>query len=170
MNKHDAAELGIRLLSMYMCGHFLTSLPFTLSGIDFAIRNKKLFDDVFWIVSVGLIILLLGVVLWVTAPRLARWLWRNSEESGESKDATATHIQVAAFYVVGIYLFVSALPWNIELIVRFTRTLLLERRDLLQFGDYMNMVGYALRFFIPLWLVLDAYRIVEYLRNRSYKS
>src|SRR5688572_10501693 len=114
MNKHEATELGIRLIAILNVTNLLSTLPSLLSVKDVAINLEQPGVHNPWILPLVVFGLLVSVFLWLGANRIAQWMWHDAKVSNQGISMTSTQLQTILFSAVGLYLLVSVIPNALE--------------------------------------------------------
>src|SRR5215212_11159755 len=110
MNKNEVTELGIRLIAILNFTNLVSRLPYLLSLRDVAINPEAIGLRNPWITPLIIFGLLISVLLWFGANRIAQWMWRGSKESHQGTSMNTTQLQAILFSVIGLYLLVSVIP------------------------------------------------------------
>lgn len=109
MDARSFAQVVLRLLAVFMIFMGLAGLPalvWTLMDHS-APLDSKINTHLF---TVSLVLpMLLGVVMWVITPRLARWMVGKRESSEQIVLLDVTRFQTVAFVVLGAWLAIKAL-------------------------------------------------------------
>jgi hypothetical protein len=107
MNKHEATELGIRLIAILNLTNLLSTIPYLLSLRDVPINPELVGERNLWITPLLIFGFLISIFLWFGANRIAHWMWQGSKESNQSAPMSATQLQTILFAAIGLYLLVS---------------------------------------------------------------
>jgi hypothetical protein len=170
MNKHEATELGIRLIAILNLTTLVSTIPALLSVINVAVNNDSDFPYDRRITSLFGIVMpvLISLILWFNANAISRWIWRKSQTIEDEKSPTATQIQVVLFTSIGLYLFVSALPDMFKFFLYWVQKLAGDSPfEFNSLSDYAFAVGYVIQVVLSAWLILDSDGIVRGLQARK---
>jgi len=169
MNKHEATELGIRLIAVLNLTSLLSTLPYLLSLREVAPNLEQVGVHNPWITSLIIFGLLISVFLWFRANQIAQWMWQGSTESNQSVSMTATQLQTILFSAVGLYLLVSIIPDTFEFLVYFGQ-MLVAGSNFIALSDYANAIGYLVRVLISAWLLFNSASIVAVMQRGKRSS
>ena len=170
MNKHEATELGIRLIAILNLTKLLSTLPYLLSIQDINLNLNTVAVLNPWITLLIILDLLVSMFLWFRANPIAQWMWHGSKENNEDTATTAIQLQAILFSAIGLYLLVSVIPNALQLFVYFAQKVA-TNPQLISLSDYANVIGFLVRILISAWLLFNASSIVVTLqRGKSYAS
>lgn len=168
MNKHEATELGIRLISILNLTTLIINIPALLSFTDLAANtNSGLQHNLWFTLFFGIVTpLLISLLLWFNANIISRWLWRNNQTTEMDKSPTATQIQIVVFSSIGLYLLLSAIPDIFE-IIAYLGQKIVGNPKFISLSDYAHAIGYLARITISIWLLFSSDEIVRNLQHRQ---
>jgi hypothetical protein len=168
MNRHEATELGIRLIAILNLTTLISTIPALLSLIDLAINTNSGLQQNPWVTLLLSIVtpLLVSLLLWFNATAISRWLWRKTQITETDKAPTATQMQIVLFSSVGLYLFLSALPDVFEVFFYLAEKMM-EHSQFISLSDYAHAIGYLIRVIISVWLIFSSDGIVRALQDRQ---
>jgi hypothetical protein len=170
MNKHEATELGIRLVSILNLTTLISSIPAFLSFNDIASNTNSGLQYNLWVTLLFSIVtpLFISLLLWFKANAISRWLWRKDQiiEVEKEKSPTATQIQIVFFSSIGLYLLLSAMPDIFKVIVYLGQKMV-GNPEFIGLSDYAIAVGYLIRMIISIWLIFNSDEIVRNLQHRQ---
>jgi hypothetical protein len=169
MNKHEATELGIRLIAILNVTNLLSALPSLLSVRDVAMNLEQVGVHSPWITPLVILGLLVSVFLWFGAYRIAQWMWRDSKEINQGMSMTATQLQTILFSAIGLYLLVSVIPDALEFFVYFGQKLV-TGSNFINLSDYANGIGHLIQVLISVWLLFNSAGIVASLQRGKRSS
>jgi hypothetical protein len=169
MNKHEATELGIRLIAILNLTNLLSTLPSLLSVRDVAINLEQVGVHNPWITPLIVLGLLISVFLWLGANRIAQWMWRSSKENNQGMSMTTTQLQTILFSVIGLYILVSVTPSALESFAYFGQKLV-TGSNFISLSDYANAIGYLIQVLISAWLLFNSDGIVASLQRGKRSS
>ena len=167
MNKHEAAELGIRLIAILNVANLISALPSLVSVRDVAMNLGQSRSP--WITPLIVFALLASVILWFAAHRIAQWMWRGSTESNQGMSITAIQWQTILFSAIGLYLLVSGIPHALEFFVNLGEKLI-AGSNFVSLSDYAGAVGYLIQVLISVWLLFNPAGIVASLPRGKRSS
>jgi hypothetical protein len=170
MNKHEATELGVRLIAILNLTNLLSTLPYLLSIKDVVINSDSGGGSNPWITPLIILDLLTSIVLWFGARRIAQWMWRHSKENNQGTLPTAIQLQTILFSAIGLYLLVSVIPEALEFFSYFGQKVATSAQ-FISLSDYANIIGFLARVLISAWLLFNSASIVAFLqRGKSATS
>jgi hypothetical protein len=109
MDAKSFAQVALRLLAVFMIFAGLVALPAIVLALkDNSVPLDSKVDVRLYIASL-LFPMILGVVIWMISPRLARWMVGKSEASGSFVPLDVTRLQTVAFVVLGTWLAIKTL-------------------------------------------------------------
>ena len=170
MNKHEATELGIRLISILNLTTLIINIPALLSFTDLAANtNSGLQHNLWFTLFFGIVTpLLISLLLWFKAKTFSKWVWRNSQtvDNLETEQSPSViQFQIALFTAIGLYFFVSSVPDVIRFSVYIGQEL--AWNSFVGLYDYSFVVGYLIQMSISIWLIFGSSKIVKRLQNRQ---
>jgi len=167
MNKHEAAELSIRLIAILNVANLISTLPSLVSVRDVAMNLGQARNP--WITPLVVFGLLVSVFLWFAATRIAQWMWRGSTESNQGLSMTATQLQTILFSAIGLYLLLSAIPHALEFFVHLGEKLA-TGSNFIGLSDYANALGYLVQVLVSVWLLFNPAGIITSLQRGKRSS
>jgi len=109
MDARSFAQVALRLLAVFMIFIGLAGLPSAVYVLtDHSVPIDSNVDPRLYIASL-LFPMILGIVVWMVSPMLARWMVGKSEASGSFTLLDVTRVQTVAFVVLGVWLAIRAL-------------------------------------------------------------
>ena len=109
MDARSFAQVALRLLAVFMIIMGLVGLPAVVLALkDSSVPLDSKIDVRLYIASL-LFPMILGVGIWMIAPKLARWMVGKSEASGSFLLLDVTRFQTVAFVVLGAWLAIKTL-------------------------------------------------------------
>ena len=170
MNKHEATELGIRLIAILNLTNIVSMLPYLLSFKDVAIKSGIVGVHNPWINPLIIFGFSISILLWFNANRIAQWMWRGSKENNEGTSPTAIQLKIILFSAIGLYLLVSVIPDALEFFVYFGQKVATGSKSI-GWSDSANAVGFLLRILISGWLLFNPDGVVAVLqRGKNTRS
>lgn len=164
MNKHEATELGIKLLAILNLINLLSTLPYLLSLHDVVLNSDAVGVRSPWIAPLVILDLLISIFLWFKANEIAQWMWRNSRENEQGASLTAIQLKTILFSAIGLYLLVSVIPDALEFFVYFCQKIA-ARSNFISFSDYGSAIGFLVRVLISAWLLFNSDGVVNTLQR-----
>ena len=167
MNKHEATEIGIRLIAILGLTSLVSTVPALLVFVDVAVNTNSNFYMSLGAVVFGIVTsLLISLVLWFNAPAISKWLWRNNQTVETSKFLTPTQTQIVLFTSIGLYIFLSSLPDLLEFFFYLGQKLV-GSSQFVSSSDFALAAGYIIQVIISIWLIFDSDGIVKALQDRQ---
>lgn len=109
MDAKSFAQVALRLLAAYMIFMGLAGLPAAVWALkDNSVPLDPKIDVRLYIASL-LFPMILGIVIWMVSPRLARWMAGKNESSEPIVQLDVTRLQTVAFVVLGVWLAIKTL-------------------------------------------------------------
>src|SRR5689334_21848308 len=159
MNKNEVTELGIRLIAIMNFTTLVSRLPYLLSLRDVTLNPDAVGLRNPWITPLIIFGLLISVLLWFRAHRIAQWMWRGSKESNPGISMDTMQLPTLLFSAIGLYLLVSVIPDVLEFFVYFGQKLV-TGSNFISLSDYANAIGFLIQVLISAGLVFNAAGIV----------
>jgi hypothetical protein len=169
MDKHEAAELGIRLLAVFNLIILLSGLPALLSYADVAANTNIAWRFSVWNIPLLGSSLLISALLWFRARAIAEWMWRDRKGGARRAALTATELKMVLFSAVGLYLLVSVLPGALQFLAYLAQKIV-NKTPFMGWADAGNAIGFLIRVAIASWLLFDSDRIVSVLDGGKKKA
>jgi hypothetical protein len=169
MNKHEATELGIRLIALLNLTNLLSTIPNLLSLRDVVMNPEAIGIRNPWITPLVIMGLLISIFLWFGARRIAQWMWRTSRENNPGLSVNAIQLQTILFSAIGLYLLVSVIPDALEFFVYFSQKLI-TGSNFIGLSDYAHALGYLIQLLISAWLLFNSAGIVASLQRGKRSS
>ena len=159
MEKNKFVILCLRLLGIYFFVLGLASLPGIIT-ISFQTANR----DIFYIVG-PIIYLISGLILFIFAPRISRFIVKFSETEKEGFRITDYEKTARiAFLVLGIFIFAQALPHLIQLSIDvrlyYSRLDEIPKHLRGQQAKWTTIIGPAVKLMISIILIIGPDKII----------
>lgn len=118
MDAKSFCTFGLRLLAVYLIATGIKDVPIYLGFIYDALGpNLSASPNWNFYLAGFLSPFVIGAILWILAPYLAKWILRKTEDIAISERTDVSSLQTAAFTVLGICFVVQNLPMLIYLII-----------------------------------------------------
>lgn len=109
MDAKSFAQVALRLFAVFMIIMGLVGLP----GVVLALKDNSVpldskVDIRLYIASL-LLPIVLGVLIWIASPSMARWMAGKDERSGSAVQLDVQRMQAVAFVVLGVWLAIKTL-------------------------------------------------------------
>ena len=167
MTKREVAVLACKILGVYFFIVSLSGFAFTVSMV-FANFSRGTEDSMSNVRFVGLVgpipVIVLSILLWFLADRIAGRMVSGTEGSTEVSKLTAADIQAIAFSVVGMLVLTRFFPQLAQLIVNLS---ILDRYDHAPMDAMTKgrIGGLIVQLAIGLWLLLGSRGLVGFLKT-----
>lgn len=102
------AKIAIRLVSIYLISQCVVFLPNVLPLLGMGESAGSAQALVFWVILVPALPFLMGIVLWIGAPRLSKLVVGPSRDQDSA--ASPTELQAIAIATAGLILLFAAIP------------------------------------------------------------
>jgi hypothetical protein len=155
MEPNILARIAVRIVAIYIIAQGMMYLPSIYTVMLY--NDGRSGIDVAGIVAVIAAIfgpLVVGVVLWLVAPALSRWIV-GAIESGEGSSATSGQIQAVAISTAGLIIVFISLPGFISLLVQtFGGAYEFEGQRIFSINTVANLLASGLKVLFGVLLIL----------------
>lgn len=110
MDVRELAKVALRVLSVYILAQALIVLPGLLDVAVEGTPQGGIPYGPLWLTLAMVIPFVVGLLVWILAARIARWIGAAEEGSTATSPLTADTLQVLAFVTLGVLFVVKELP------------------------------------------------------------
>lgn len=167
MTNHDITKLAFKILCIYA---FIRAIELSTKVIPyFYDYYEEAGQESVWvgiqILLPPILLIVGGIILWVTAPALSKIIFRTSDLP-DQQNLSFIELQTIAFSVVGLIILIDALPYLIKSIIALymfkaysisDKRSIIERNTLLIFALIKTAIGF--------WLLLGSRGIVKLIKS-----
>lgn len=170
MKANQLAQIGVRLVALYLIAQGITSLPnlyFYFPGMQHAESFSSFIYAVAFISILSPVVI--GVLLWVIAPLVSNSLTSPFQGAELNNTFNDNQLQTSAIFLIGIYLLTISIPDLVAAIYQYSKLAELESlRDSAKTSIQASLLTATIELVLGVLLVVGANAITRWvsrLRN-----
>lgn len=168
MSYRIITKIACRLLALYTFVQSMCLIPASLVTI-FTYRSQinDFTQTIASIFSTGTFMLLMAILLWVFADRIAKIIIKDVTENNVHKEIDYSKIMAMVFSVIGIVVLVGAIPNLIKTIIQnnIVSSMNISFKETNMYAEYLSrIIGESVKVILGLWLLVGAKGIVKFVK------
>jgi len=165
MTNRDIALLSFKILAIFA---FIRAVELSSKVIQYFYEEAT--EGYIWIglqvLLPPVLLILIGIILWIFAPNLSRYVFASSDSNKKSEAVSYTELQTIIFSAFGLIVIVDSLPLLIRSIIAifmFKVYSISGKESVLQRNIYLLFT--ALKTVIGIWLLFGSRGVVKFVQS-----